>query len=296
MRVLDENLSNHLGSNVTTLCHAWRLTRADGKVLGFTDHDENLVFDGTTFQATSGFVPTNARTELGLNVDDQEVAGAFSSDQITEKDLSDGRYDGAQVEVFLVNWQDVTGFVKLRTQELGEVTYGANMFRAELRSLAHRLDQTMGRVFSKRCGADLGDAACRVDLSDTQYQASGTILSASDDQTCIVSGLTAFDDGWFQYGLITFNSGDNAGLSMEIQNHAIDDGDVKLTFFAPIANLPQTGDSFTIIAGCDKTSETCAAKFNNILNFQGFPHMPGSDFAYGYADGETVHDGRILVS
>lgn len=296
MRALNESLSEHLNSDITTLCHAWRLTRSDGVVLGFTDHDEDLTFDQTIFQSTSGFMPSSARTELGLNVDDQEVAGAFSSDQITEKDLSDGRYDGAKVEVYLVNWHDVAGFVKLRTQELGEVSYGASMFRAELRSLAHRLDQTIGRVFSKRCGADLGDSACSVDVSDAQYQASGTILSADNDQTCTVDGLASFEDGWFRYGLVTFLSGENVGLSMEIHDHVNEDGDVSLTFFAPMANIPQAGDSFTIIAGCDKTCETCASKFANIINFQGFPHMPGADFAYGYADGETVHDGRVLVS
>lgn len=296
MRALNESLSEHLNSDVTTLCHAWRLTRSDGIILGFTDHDEDLTFDQTIFQSTSGFAPSSARTELGLNADDQEVAGAFSSDQITEKDLTDGRYDGAKVEVFLVNWEDVRGFVKLRTQELGEVSYGASMFRAELRSLAHRLDQTVGRVFSKRCGADLGDSACSVEISNAQYQASGAILSADSDQTCTVDGLASFADGWFKYGFITFKTGDNAGLSMEIHDHVIEDANVNLTLFAPMANIPQAGDTFIIIAGCDKTSETCASKFGNILNFQGFPHMPGSDFAYGYADGETVHDGRVLVS
>lgn len=299
MRDLNQKLSEHLENDVTSICQAWRVIRKDGVVLGFTDHDQDLTFDQTLFQCDSGFMPTNARSELGLNVDDQDVAGAFSSEQITEKDLADGRYDGAKVEVFLVNWQDVASYVKLRTQEIGEISYAQNAFRAELRSLAHQLEQTKGRVFSRRCGADLGDGACQVDLSNGLYHASGVVYSADDDQNIIVTGLSSFDEHWFSHGLITFQTGLNAGLSMEINDHTIDDNDsnhAHVRLFAPLANMPAANDQFSIITGCDKTHEHCQSKFNNMINFQGFPHMPGSDFTYGYADTETVHDGRPLVT
>jgi uncharacterized phage protein (TIGR02218 family) len=65
-------------------------------------------------------------------------------------------------------------------------------------------------------------------------------------------------------------------------------------FWLPLAAAPEAGDAFEITAGCDKTFETCKAKFDNHRNFRGFPHMPGADFSYSYADGETEHDGRPL--
>ena len=31
-------------------------------------------------------------------------------------------------------------------------------------------------------------------------------------------------------------------------------------------------------AGCDKQAPTCRLKFNNFLNFRGFPDIPGEDW------------------
>lgn len=296
MKNVAPELETHLDSDATTLCNAWRLTRKDGVVFGFTDHDNMLEFDAMLFTPESGFLPSAARSELGLNVDDGEVAGAFSSDAITEEDLADGRYDNALVEVFLVNWQDPDSFLKLRTQEIGEVSFGDHVFRAELRSLAHRLDQPQGRVYSRRCRADLGDSACKIDLDAVQYLGSGTVVSAPDDRSCVVSGIASFDAGWFRYGLLKWQSGRNLDLSVEVLDHADNDSEITLKFFSPLGHVPQAGDMFTVTAGCSKSFDTCGEKFANVLNFQGFPHLPGSDFAYGYADGETVHDGRALVT
>lgn len=295
MKDVTPELESHLENDATTLCNAWRVSRKDGAVFGFTDHDNPLEFDGTHFAPESGFLPSAARSELGLNVDDGEVSGAFSSEAITDEDLIDGRYDNALVEVFFVNWQDPDSFLKLRTREIGEVSFGDHVFRAELRSLAHRLDQPQGRVYSRRCSADLGDGACKIDLDAAEYKGSGIVVSAPDDRSCVVSGLSSFDTGWFRYGLLKWTSGQNIDLSVEVLDHSDDDSEITLKFFSPLAHVPQVGDMFTVTAGCYKNFETCRDKFANAYNFQGFPHLPGSDFAYGYADGETVHDGRALV-
>ncbi len=295
MRQISENLVGSDNGQATTLCNAWRLTRIDGVVLGFTDHDHMLEFDGTKFEPESGFLPSSARTELGLNIDDGEVAGAFSAFAITEKDLASGRYDGAIVEVFLLNWQDTSSALKLRTQEIGEVSFGDHVFQAELRSLAHRLDQPQGRTYGRKCSANLGDASCKIDLTSQLYDGAGTVISSKDERTCIVEGLDAYDEFWFRYGLMTWTSGANSGLSVEIHDHQIQNDQIILKFFSPLANISETGDTFEVTAGCAKTFLTCSDKFSNVINFQGFPHLPGSDFAYGYADEETIHDGRPLV-
>lgn len=295
MRNLHEDLEQHLARDATTLCNAWRVTRKDGVIFGFTDHDRVLTFDGTEFSPESGFLPSAVSSELGLNVDNSQVAGAFSADKITRKDLADGRYDGAIVEVFLLNWNDPESFIKLRSQEIGEVRHGDNGFEAELRSMAHRLDQPQGRTYSKRCSADLGDEACKVDVQNSDISTNGTVLSASNERSCIVDGLSAYEEHWFRDGVINWQTGDNAGLTMEINDHTITDGNVLLQLFSPMPHVPQTGDQFLVIAGCDKNLSTCRDKFSNTINFQGFPHMPGRDFAYGYVDDNTVHDGRAIV-
>ena len=295
MRTLPPALAAHLSGDVTTLCHAWRLTRRDAVAFGFTDHDRDLVFDGTTFRASTGFDSSEAETDLGLASTGSDVAGAFSDDAITNKDLKDGRYDGATVEVFLVNWQSPDQFLHLRTQEIGEVKTNGNAFTAELRSLASRLEQVQGRVYTRRCDAVLGDARCGVDLTASAFRGAGVVVSAEDTDSCLASGLAAFSDHWFRFGLVRWTSGDNAGLTSEVEDQTTDADATLLSFWAPLPNLPKAGDMFDITAGCAKTFAVCGEKFANRLNFRGFPHLPGSDFVYGYADSRTVHDGRPLV-
>ena len=47
-------LEAHLQGGVTTLCRAWALSRADGLVRGFTDHDRPLAFEGIAFRPETG--------------------------------------------------------------------------------------------------------------------------------------------------------------------------------------------------------------------------------------------------
>jgi uncharacterized phage protein (TIGR02218 family) len=295
MRDIPEDLAAHLARTATTVCHAWRLARADGQVMGFTEHDRDLEFDGTVFSAATGFRGSEVETGLGLEADAADVAGAFSDAAINADDLALGRYDGARVETFLVNWQQPSQHVLLSTRELGEVTSAGSAFRVELRSLAARLDQPMGRLYSKRCDADLGDQRCGVDLAAPPYRLAGSVVEVVDDVTLIVSGLADRPSGWFSGGRMHFVSGLLAGVAADIASHEPDPAGTRISLWAPLARKPEPGDALEATAGCDKAFETCSAKFANTLNFQGFPHLPGSDFAYGYADSDTVHDGRPIV-
>lgn len=294
MRTVPAGLKAHLDGGTTTVCHAWRVTRRDGTVFGFTEHDHDLVFEDTLFAAATGFAASETQQATGLSAEASDVAGGFSSAAIREEDLVDGRYDGARVEVFLVNWAAAEEHMLLKVQEIGEVTRTAFDFRAELRSFTHRLGRDQGRLFGRRCDATLGDGRCGVNLALSQYRGTGDILAVADATHLRVGGLAAFAAGFFRYGVLTFTSGRHAGISVDIDGHAIEGSAVELVLWLPMARLPAAGDAFSIVAGCDKAFSTCRAKFSNGLNFQGFPHIPGSDFAYSYADGETVHDGRAL--
>jgi uncharacterized phage protein (TIGR02218 family) len=296
MRQVPADLAAHLAGDITTVCQCWRVTRSDGTVLGFTEHDRDLGFGGLTYRAASGFQASDAETGAGLAAEASEVAGGFSSAAISETDLSAGRYDGARVEVFLVDWQHPERHMLLRVGEIGEVTRAGEAFRAEIRRLTHALDQVKGRIYGHRCDAMLGDARCGVDLDTGGLQAAGEIVAVLDERRLAVSGLDGFAARYFRYGVLTFESGMNAGLFADIDDHRNDGGAVELTLWLPMPLAMAAGDRFTIVAGCDKRFATCRDKFANQLNFRGFPHMPGSDFAYGYADGDTVHDGRPLYA
>ena len=174
------------------------------------------------------------------------------------------------------------------------MTRQAGEFRAELRSFAHRLSQEQGRVYNRRCDARLGDRRCRVDPASSGWTSVGIVDEVMDATRIRVTGLGSVAPGFFRFGVATFTSGENNGLAVDIETHTREDGAVTLGFWLPLAMPAEPGDTFSITAGCDKSFETCREKFDNGANFQGFPHMPGSDFAYSYADGDTVHDGRVL--
>ena len=294
MRTIPAGLAAHLDGDATNVCHAWRVTRRDGVVLGFTEHDYDLTFDDTVFRAASGFQASDTEATVGLSVDASEIVGGLSTEAIGEADLAAGRYDGARIEVFLVNWRNTGQRLLLRTGELGEVTRAGDAFRAEFRRLTHVLDQVKGRVYSHRCDAVFGDQRCGVDATAPAYRASGAVVGVEDALRIRVSGLATFPSRFFRHGLMTFTGGANDGVSADIEDHRKPGGAAELTLWLPLPAPLVAGDTFTITAGCDKTFATCRLKFLNGLNFKGFPHMPGSDFTYGYADGDTVHDGRPL--
>lgn len=289
MREVPEALAAHLKSEATTTCHCWRVTRRDGAVLGFTEHDGDLNFAGTAFLAASGFAAGETEAATGLQADSSEVAGGFSSAAISEADLAAGKYDGARVELFLVNWQARGEHMLLAVREIGEVSRAGGEFRAELRSIAHRLNQPQGRVYGRRCDASLGDSRCRVALSF--WRGAGTVVEIRDASRIVVSGLGGFSDGFFRRGVMTLAD----GASLDVEGHELNpDGTAELALWIPPERALEAGQAFTLTAGCDKTFATCKARFANHLNFRGFPHVPGADFAYSYADGERVHDGSPI--
>jgi uncharacterized phage protein (TIGR02218 family) len=269
-------LTAHLAGNLTTLCTCWRLTRLDGVVAGFTDHDQGLVVEGVSYEPDSGFSASEARARLGLATDSVDVEGALSSDTIREGDIAAGRYDGAKVETFLVNWRDPSQLALLRTATIGKITRSDQRFAAELESLAHALDEPRGRYIRRTCDAELGDQRCGFATSQSGFHGSGTVLSVAAPGMISVSGLSGFGIGWFSHGLLAWQSGANAGRSERIRDHRNSGSETALALWHDSGAVPQAGDSFIVVAGCDKAFATCRAKFANTLNFRGFPHLPGN--------------------
>ena len=282
MKSLPAGLQAHLDSGATTLCWCWRLTRRDGAKLGFTDHDRDLVFDGTTFEAAAGFTASEIKDTVGLSVDNLEVESALTSDRLSDEHLAAGFYDDARVEIFRVNWQAPEQRVLMRTGSLGEVSRAGASFRAEVRGLALYLQQPKGRLFQYTCDADLGDARCGVNLAAAGYRGTGAIAALTSARGFTATGIDSFADGWFTRGLVTFSSGGNAGRAIEVKRHVKRDGLVTVELWQEPALAPAAGDTFTVTAGCDKQLATCRAKFANTVNFRGFPHMPGNDFVTSY--------------
>lgn len=292
MRTIPSALQTKLDSGVTTLCRCWLITRSDAVCQGFTDHDEDVVLGDVTCRAGTGLTGSEATQKFGLAVDSSELSGALADDSLNEDDLAAGRYDAAAVELWLVDWSEPSLRVLLAKGSLGEVKREGSAFTAEVRGLSERLAQDSGRLYSATCSADLGDARCTVDLTDAVFRGNGAVVAVSATSTFSASGLDDFDDGWFSAGKLSFSSGANAGLSVEIKRHR-KDGAVSLVLWQAMAEPLQAGDEFTVTAGCDKRFPTCHDRFDNVVNFRGFPHIPGNDFVVSYpVQGAPGNDGK----
>lgn len=273
MKSVGASLLAHIQSEVTTLCTCWKVTRTDGQIFGFTDHSESLTISGITYSASTGYTATAIKSSSALNVDNLDVQGALDSSTITDEDLLAGLWDFAEVEIFMVNYADTSmGSMNLRTGNIGNVQTGRGIFVTELRGMMQRLQQSIGRLMMPACNADLGDSRCGINLgSFSNGTVSGSVDSVSSNRQFVDAGLVQAT-GWFDGGLVTWTSGLNIGLSMEVKTFT-SGGTVVL--FLPMPYTVAASDTFTITAGCDKALATCRDKFSNVINFRGFPHLPG---------------------
>jgi uncharacterized phage protein (TIGR02218 family) len=286
VREIPTALAAHLSSGATTLCWCWKLTRRDGAVFGFTDHDRDLTFDMVTYEAASGLTATEVKESVGLSVNNLEVEGALRSDRLDPADLAAGLYDGASLDIYRVNWQAPAERVLIRRGSIGEVRRTAREFAVEVRGLAHALQQQKGRTYQYTCDAVLGDGRCGVVLSSASFRGAGLVAAVVTPNKYSATGLSSFATGWFSRGTLTFTSGANAGLSFEVKRHssslAWDDIELWTSPPGPVV----VGDGFSIDAGCDKHFGTCQQKFANSANYRGFPHIPGSDFITSYPNSD----------
>jgi uncharacterized phage protein (TIGR02218 family) len=271
VKTLSPALQAHYAQGTTTLTTCWKATLKDGTVVAATAFDRDIVFGGVTYQATLGYSASDIDSSAELNPDNLEVQGVLGSPAITDDDIHSGRWDYAAIEIFEVNYADLSqGKNILRVGTLGEVRGSRSQFNAELRGLLQAYTRVIVRLVTKDCTADLGDARCTVDLAPITV--SGVVGSVTDNRTISDAARVEAAD-WFTGGKLTFTSGANAGRSMEVKHSAPGQIELMHPFYEVIA----AGDTFTVYAGCLKRfAEDCIAKHGNGVNFRGFPHLPGA--------------------
>jgi uncharacterized phage protein (TIGR02218 family) len=376
MKTATTQMAAHLNSDCTTLASLYKITRKDGQVFTFTDHDKDIVYGGSTYEASLGFSPTAIQNKADLSVDNQEITAFIDSAVIKESDIRFGIWDAADVEIRLVNWADLSmGEIKMRKGELGNVHMKNGTLTAEFFGITNKLQVLQGRTFGPACDAELGDTRCKatvpVENNSINYSqdahhivpnaglagaagyysnlsagqitvqnvngvslssqtgsgtiaATGTVISISTavqsggntvytfslasgpppkaGQTIVISGMSNVVDngtfaisfvlgngtpiwvaGYYDDGILTFTSGINSGLSFQI---ATWDG-ITLALKNSLFSAPSNGDTFTISPGCAHNMTDCVTKFNNLVNFRGFPSIPGQDSVLQYPDATT---------
>ncbi|MCG3266399.1 DUF2163 domain-containing protein [Yoonia sp. I 8.24] len=287
-------LQTHLDTKATHLCYCWAVTRSDGVTLGFTDHDQSIQFDGVDFTPESGLSARALASTTGLSVNNTEAIGVLSADAITEVDINAGRYDGAEVTTWLVQWDDPSARKVRFYGTIGEITRASGGFQAELRGLTEALNQPQGRSYLKTCSALLGDGRCGVDVSDPTFTTDVVLAGDTGGQVFTLSDVPAFNDRWFEQGQLIVLSGAAESLRGVIKSDAVI-GDLReITLWESIKAPIVAGDSLRLIAGCDRRAETCREKFSNFVNFQGFPDIPGSDWLLSVPRSDGSNSGGSL--
>lgn len=263
----------------TTVARAWAVRRKDGRELGFTDHDQSLVFEGIGFRPDTGLSAKAIVQGAGLSIDNTEAVGVLTDDSITERDLMAGRWDGAEVRLWEVDWTDTAIRRLIFRGHLGEVSRSGAAFRAELRGLSEPLNNPQGRVYHPRCSAVLGDGKCGMDLNRPGYFAEGVVLSQDEGLRLVLDGIDGHEARWFERGRLVVLSGEAGGLSGLVKiDRALIASRREIELWTALGIRPVIGDRVRLTAGCDKSGATCRLKFGNFLNFRGFPHMPGEDW------------------
>ncbi|SLN54460.1 DUF2163 domain-containing protein [Roseisalinus antarcticus] len=276
---MTEALNAHLRTGLTNVCRCWRITRRDGTRLGFTDHDRDLAFDGTTFRADTGMTARALVQSTGLSVDNSEALGILSDSAVTEADIEAGRYDGAEVRAWLVNWRDVTQRSLRFRGQLGDITRGGGAFHAELRGLTEALNLAVGRSYQPVCDAVLGDRSCKVDLDQPGFSAEVAVTVVTDNRRFRFVDPSGAAPRWFERGRLIVTSGAAEGLTGVIREDQMrPEGERAVYLWEALRAPVEVGDTIRIEAGCDKRAATCKAKFANLINFRGFPHIPGEDW------------------
>ncbi len=295
MKSFPSGLVTHINLGQTTLTTLFKVTRTDGTILGFTDHDVDLVVSGVTYLSTSSYNRFNLNETSDGESKTTELVGAIDS-VITRTDIEQRLYDYAKFQLLICNWATVqsTGDVGiLTTGSWGPVTIEEFNFRVELRGLGYRLNDIGGNMCQPTCHVDFGSPLCAPGgalASGTTINSllqSGTVVSTDGSRTIVFSGLTNpnLPDG----GNCTFSSSSNNHLSSQIKTinwgtntMTLQPGAILLVPIAP-------GDTFSYMPDCDHKFFTCVNSYQNGVNFPDAPSAPSPDAVLNYPDFVPPH-------
>lgn len=258
-----------------------RITREDGEVYRFTAHDKDLDIEENeggiaTYKAADSFKMTALENQAGLVVSNMDIDAIISDASIKESHIIGGLFDNANVELFLAFWsQRGIQMLPLRTSWIGEIQTTGVSFKADLRGIAQKLQQMFVATTSLECRWAFGDSKCGVNKA--LYTRTVNVTSAESQDT-FYANIALIDQGRFQWGLCTFNGGENAGMSMEIIRNAGN----RIQLFLPMPFEIITGTSVSLVYGCDKVFNKGCNFFDNRRRFGGEPFLAGSDILTTY--------------
>lgn len=247
-----------------------KIKRTDNVTIGLTELDKNLTIGGVTYVSAAGYSPSTYSSNSTMSVNHADIEGLLGFAGVTREQIRAGLYDFASIELFIYDFEIESVVKTLAVGNWGESQLLDGSYKAEFRSLSQRMQQSVGKLYTAHCSADLGDEKCKIDL--TPLVRTSALTAVNSRLTILDTARNEVDDYW-RGGVITFISGDNEYRSFEISSSR---SDGTLILFLPLAFPGQVGDQYIIKPGCDKMLDTCKTRYNNVVNFRGFPHVPGT--------------------
>lgn len=267
---MNTTLKNHLAGELLTIATCWKLTLIDGKIMGFTDHDEDLNIDNIIYKSSSGFTASSIILNSDLKTNNLEIDGVLNSEDIKEEEVLSGKYDFANVEVFLVNYKDLyQGKMNLHSGTFGKITLNNGRFIAEIISLSAKLNKSIGELYSPTCRAQFCDDKCKVDAKN--FSKVSTVTRVIDEKRFEDTNLKE-SDGYYKHGVAKFF---DLQANIKFESIVKEYRNKIVTLFTSPSYQISVGDQYSILAGCDKTFSMCKNRFNNTINFRGEPYIPG---------------------
>jgi uncharacterized phage protein (TIGR02218 family) len=284
LRTASAPLLTHLnalrsGDGRTLVADLYTFTLRTGTVLRYTNADVSITWDSNTYLANSVLVDgLKYKCAVGLEVDKQQIMiSARPTDTVGGvpflQALHNGVFDGCSIQrdrAFLTAWNAApVGVVLLFKGRIGTIdSIGRTAAEVTVNSDLVLLDIEMPRnIYTANCQHVLYDTGCT--LVKNSYGANGTVIGGSSRTIILWASATSA----YSQGTITFLTGPNAGVTSNVK-WGVDTPTAALGLSYPLPNDPVAGDTFTVYQGCDHTKATCLSKFNNLINFRGFPYIP----------------------
>ena len=284
-RTLAAGMVSHLSTSTHTRCGMLRLDLVDGSAIAVTDHDRTLTFDlgdgAADYNPRTGILPSDISLSVGFDADEVEVTGplvevASEAWHVTRAMVVGGRFDDATARYFQVNWNSLaSGPVRLLRGRVVLAEVSGGTFRLVIQSEISRFAQEVGRTITAYCDADFGDARCGYDPATVE----ATVIAVASAGQFGVSFSGTFADGFFDRGTARFTAGNLSGTRpIEVFSWT---GAGVVSLWTDLAALPEIGDTLELKQGCGKTRVDCLA-YDNVINFRGFPDVPGTDQVLRY--------------
>jgi len=277
---------------VTSWTQAVRITRLDGVVHAYTSLDIPLKWGGLVYKACPSILPSASQSQTDVGgVGSIELSGALARDGVDEADLYGGLFDDAFVEVWEVDYEGTQSPKRLASGWIGNVKFGKKGYVIEVVGGGARIQQlSLVNTYAPTCRWKFGGPECGFDIEGAKLL--GSITSASDRGVFVAevglsssgasdfSGASEADEGggrqWAD-GIVRWTSGRNAGVETEIQSAVFVGAEITVTLWVVAPFLPEPGDEFDLLPGCDLTRDGGCTLYKRVTNFGGFPDVPGGD-------------------